>query len=113
MKRALVMLISIAFVAGGAALALDRKAGDVEAGKTMYRETCKSCHDGSQAKKLTPAHKTRAQWKRYLKDNAAKMNRKHGDEITAKLNLSEQDINNLWAFCYSGAMDSEKPQTCD
>ena len=113
MKRAMVVLMSLGFLAGSMGLALDRKAGDVEAGKSLYLESCKSCHDGKEAKKLTPAHKTRAQWKRYLKDDAAKLARKHGEELTAKLNLTAADINNLWAFCYAGAMDSEKPQTCD
>ena len=113
MKRAMVILMALGFLAGSTGMALDRKAGDVEAGKTMFKETCKSCHDGSSAKKLTPAHKTRSQWKRYFADDAAKMVRKHGEDITAKLNLTEADLNNLWAFCYEGAMDSEKPQTCD
>jgi len=48
-----------------------------------------------------------------LNNNAAKLAGKHGAELTKKLNLSEADVNNLWAFCYVGAMDSEKPQTCD
>ncbi len=113
MKKALIVLAAVTFLAGTFAMALDRKAGSMEVGKKLFRDSCKSCHNGKEAKKLTPAHKTRAQWKRYLKDNAAKLARKHGEEVTKKLNLSETDVNNLWAFCYLGAMDSEKPQTCD
>ena len=113
MKRAMVILMALGFLAGSMGLALDRKAGDVETGKVMFKEKCKSCHDGSSAKKLTPAHKTRSQWKRYLGDDAAKLARKHGEEVTGDLALTSADLNNLWAFCYSGAMDSEKPQTCD
>jgi len=113
MKKLVVAVATLVVMAGLSAMALDRKAGNVDAGKKMFKETCKTCHNGKEAKKLTPAHKTRSQWKRYFKDNAAKLARKHGEKITQQLNLSESDINNLWAFCYVGAMDSEKPQTCD
>ncbi len=113
LKKILVMALALGFILGVSSFALDRKAGNIETGKKIFREQCKPCHNGKDAKKLTPAHKTRAQWKRYLKKNAAKLARKHGADITKKLNLSETDINNLWAFCYVGAMDSEKPQTCD
>ncbi len=113
MRKATVVLLALGFVFGASSFALDRKAGNVDMGKKIFREQCKVCHSGKDAKKLTPAHKTRAQWKRYLNNNAAKLARKHGADITKKLNLSEADVNNLWAFCYVGAMDSEKPQTCD
>lgn len=113
MKKTLAMALALGFILSVSSFALDRKAGNIDSGKKIFKETCKTCHDGKEAKKMTPAHKTRAQWKRYLKDNAAKLARKHGEELTKKLNLSETDINNLWAFCYVGAMDSEKPQTCD
>ena len=113
LKRVIIVFLALGFVFGISSFALDRKAGNVDAGKKIFREQCKACHNGKEAKKLTPAHKTRAQWKRYLKNNAAKLVRKHGADITKKLNLSETDVNNLWAFCYVGAMDSEKPQTCD
>lgn len=94
------------------AVALDRKAGNIEKGKVLFKEKCKTCHNGKKAKKLTPARKMRAQWKRYLKDDMKKLARKHAKkEVTVKLN--KEELNNLWAFVYVGAMDSEKPQTCD
>ncbi|NOZ12956.1 MAG: hypothetical protein GXO69_04820 [Acidobacteria bacterium] len=113
MKKVIVMVLALGFVFGVSSFALDRKTGNIAAGKKIFKEQCKPCHNGKDAKKLTPAYKIRAEWKRYLKRNAAKLARKHGEKITKQLNLSEKDINNLWAFCYVGAMDSEKPQTCD
>jgi len=113
LRKALIVILALGFVFGSNSFALDRKAGNVDTGKKIFREQCKVCHSGKDAKILTPAHKTRAQWKRYLNNNAAKLAGKHGAELTKKLNLSEADVNNLWAFCYVGAMDSEKPQTCD
>ncbi len=112
MKRLVILVCAILMVSSLSVLALDRKKGDVNQGKMIFKEQCKVCHNGKKAKKLTPAHKTRAQWKRYLKDNAKKLNRKH-NKANVKINLSEKDINDLWAFCYVGALDSEKPQTCD
>ncbi|RLE24092.1 MAG: hypothetical protein DRJ08_01465 [Acidobacteria bacterium] len=113
LKKMVVLVLALGFIFGVSSFALDRKTGNVDTGKKIFKEQCKVCHNGKDAKKLTPAHKTRAQWKRYLRANAAKLARKHGADITKKLNLSEADVNNLWAFCYVGAMDSEKPQTCD
>ena len=112
MKKVLIMVCAILMVSSLSVLALDRKKGDIAHGKKIFREQCKACHNGKKAKKLTPAHKTRAQWKRYLKDNAKKLNRKH-KKANVEVKLSEKDINDLWAFCYVGALDSEKPQTCD
>ena len=112
MKKIILLVCAIMMVSSLSLLALDRKKGDVQHGKQIFKEQCKACHNGKKAKKLTPAHKTRAQWKRYLKDNAKKLVRKH-KKADVKLNLSEKDVNDLWAFCYVGALDSEKPQTCD
>lgn len=112
MKKIFIVLFCSVTIFSFSALALDRKAGKVENGKKIFKETCKSCHNGKKAKKLTPSRKMRAQWKRYLKDNQKKLARKHAaKDVTVK--LSEEELNNLWAFLYVGAMDSEKPQTCD
>jgi cytochrome c553 len=112
MKKILLVLVCGIVLFSLNSLALDRKAGKVETGKVLFKEKCKSCHNGKSAKKLTHAKKMRSQWKRYLKDNQRKLARKHAaKEVTVK--LSEQELNDLWAFVYVGAMDSEKPQTCD
>ncbi len=112
MKKILLVLFCGIALFGLNSLALDKKAGNLETGKKLFKEKCKSCHNGKKAKKLTPARKMRSQWKRYLKDNQKKLARKHkAKDVT--VNLSEQELNDLWAFVYVGAMDSEKPQTCD
>lgn len=112
MKKLILAMFCVLVLFSLNSLALDRKSGKVETGKALFKEKCKSCHNGKSAKKLTPSLKMRAQWKRYLKDDQIKLAKKHAaKDVTVK--LSETDINNLWAFLYVGAMDSEKPQTCD
>ncbi len=112
MKKIVLLICAVFVVSSLSLMALDRKKGNVDNGKKIFKEQCKTCHNGKDAKKLTPAHKTRAQWKRYLKNNGKKLFRKH-EKANVKLNLNEKDINDLWSFCYVGALDSEKPQTCD
>ena len=112
MKKIVLLICAVFVVSSLSLMALDRKKGNVDNGKKIFKEQCKTCHNGKDAKKLTPAHKTRTQWKRYLKNNGKKLLRKH-EKANVKLNLNEKDINDLWSFCYVGALDSEKPQTCD
>ncbi len=112
MKKVVLLICAILMVSSLSVFALNRKKGDIKHGKKIFREQCKACHDGKHAKKVRPAYKTRAQWKRYLKNDGKKLFRKH-EKAKVKLNLTKKDINDLWSFCYVGALDSEKPQTCD
>jgi cytochrome c5 len=107
------IVLALALVVGFTyAYALDQNKGDVAKGKQLYREVCRSCHDGSKAKKLTPMHKTMAQWKRLFDNDMAKLKEKHqGNEQFNK--ISSDDFVHIYRFVMEGALDSEQPQTCD
>lgn len=110
MKKA-VLLVILAFSITYA-YAFDLSKGDVKRGKELYREVCRSCHDGSKVKKVTPMHKTMAQWKRLFDNDMAKLKEKHPDnEIFKK--YGESDFEHIYRFVQEGALDSEQPQTCD
>ncbi len=110
MKR-LVMVTAVMFCVTYV-YALDLNKGDATKGKEVYRQTCRSCHDGSKAKKVTPMHKTMAQWKRLFDNDMARLKEKHeGNEIFNK--ISNEDMEHIYKFIMEGALDSEQPQTCD
>lgn len=110
MRKGVILLaffLSVAYL-----YAMDLNSGDGKKGKELYREVCKSCHDGSKAKKITPMHKTMAQWKRLFDNDMAKLREKHpNNDLFQK--YSEKDFENIYRFVQDGALDSEQPQTCD
>jgi len=94
------------------AYAFDMNKGDVKKGKELYRQVCRNCHDGSKVKKVTPMHKTMAQWKRLFDNDMAKLKEKHPDNDMFK-KISDTDFEHIYRFVQEGALDSEQPQTCD
>lgn len=110
MKKVVTFLVVIVCISY--AYAFDMNKGDVKKGKELYREVCRSCHDGSKAKKVTPMHKTMAQWKRLFDNDLAKLKEKHSDNEMFK-KISESDFEHIYRFIQEGALDSEQPQTCD
>ena len=80
--------------------------GNDRKGKYLFRKSCRTCHDGSSAKELSPNSKTQAQWTRTFekyerlecKDEWAK--HKHGD------------LNDIYTYLYNHAYDSPQPATC-
>lgn len=92
--------------------ALDLSKGDSQRGKAIFREVCRSCHDGSKTKKISPMHKTMAQWKRFFDNDMARLKEKHPNAEMFK-KLSNEDFENIYRFVQDGALDSEQPQTCD
>lgn len=110
MKKMITCLLILAFF--GMAYAVDSRKGDANKGKQIYREVCRSCHDGSKAKKVTPMHKTTAQWKRLFDNDMARLREKHqGVEEFNK--IKQEDFDHIYRFVLEGALDSEQPQTCD
>ena len=80
-------------------------------GKTLYRETCKTCHvkDGG-AKDLAPLSKTQAQWDRFFKTSAPVMVKRV--ETKTHKTLSPGDLADMQEFLVSHAADSDHPETC-
>jgi cytochrome c5 len=80
-------------------------------GKTLFRNTCKTCHvkDGG-AKDLTPLSKTQAQWTRVFKGDMAPMVKR----VQTKSNqaLTAADLADIQAFLVGHAADSDQPETC-
>lgn len=110
MKKSILILALVFFTTQ--ALALDLNKGDLKKGKELYREVCRSCHDGVKAKKVTPMHKTMAQWKRLFDNDMARLKERHqGNDIFNK--ISNDDFEHIYKFIIEGALDSEQPQTCD
>lgn len=110
MKKILVMFIVISLVS--ISYAVDLKKGDANKGKQIYRDVCRSCHDGSKAKKVTPMHKTTAQWKKLFDNDMARLKEKHeGNDVFNKIKV--EDFDHIYKFVIDGALDSEQPQTCD
>ncbi len=52
MRKVFLMLVVLSFAVS--AFAIDLTKGDAKKGKDLYRENCKSCHDGSKGKRLHP-----------------------------------------------------------
>ncbi len=112
MKVFKVAAILIGFMfAAGIAQAFDMEAGDAAKGKDQLNTKCKTCHDGSKAKKISPAAKTKKQWGRYFDKDQKKLKRKHADWDS--LGYSMDTLHNVHRYLNSSALDSDKPQTCD
>ncbi len=97
--------------AAGMAHAFDLEAGDPVKGKEALVAKCKVCHDGSKAKKVSPASKTKKQWGRYFSKDQKKLKRKHADWDS--FGLSIDTLQNIHRYMNASALDSDKPQTCD
>lgn len=81
-------------------------AGDARKGKRIWKKSCRyPCHDGSKdgIAELSPASKTQSQWK------ALKPKIK---ECSAKAGLKEKDVEDLFEYLHSHALDSDQPETC-
>ena len=107
-------ILSILFVALmlgstiGMAFAQDgfTNTGNDRKGKYVYRKNCRSCHDGSSAKALSPNSKTQAQWQRTFE----KYDRlKCADQWKKQ---SPEELNDIYTYLYNHGYDSPQPATC-
>ena len=109
-KKILTITI-IAFLIGsffGIAMAADdfTNDGNDRKGKYIYRQNCRTCHDGSSGPTLSPNSKTQAQWEAVFKNN---------DQLqcTAEWQkLSEKDLGDVHAYLWGHAYDSPSPAKC-
>lgn len=91
-----VFAVSMAFAMGG---------GNARKGKFLYRKNCRSCHDGTQAKDLSPADKTQAQWTATFGDMSQ-------IKCSSDWTISEQDLNDIFTYLHDYASDSPSPAKC-
>ena len=80
--------------------------GNDRKGKYLYRKNCRSCHDGSSAKALSPNSKTQAQWERTFKKY---------ERLDCKDEWAKHDhgnLNDVYTYLYSHGYDSPQPATC-
>jgi len=81
-------------------------AGNARKGKRVWKKSCRlACHDGSKAgvAALSPVSKTQAQWKAVLPKIK---------ECSAKAGLSDKDVEDMFEYLHSHALDSDQPETC-
>ena len=91
----------LAFAEGGF-----KNDGNDRKGKYLYKKSCRTCHDGSEAAELSPNSKTQAQWQRtFDKSDRVKC-------IEEWKKLSESDIKDIFTYLYNHGYDSPQPATC-
>lgn len=81
-------------------------AGNARKGKTIWKKNCRDvCHNGSKngIAELSPVSKTQAQWKAALPKIK---------ECSAKASLKEKDVEDMFEYLHSHALDSDQPETC-
>lgn len=109
LKKMIVLFASLGLILGISAVAFSAEKGNHRKGKYTYRKTCRACHnDSGTAVSLSPDSKTQAQWeKTFEPDTYQKFQCK--DEWAK---LSEEDLNNIFAYLHKYAYDSPTPAKC-
>jgi len=94
------LLLSLTLGTAGAAV-------NVKVGKEVFQSNCKTCHTGSgEGGNLSPAEKTRAQWRRLFKKS------EHPGQPGIFKQLSEEDTKSLRLFLDHNAADADHAETC-
>ena len=107
-KRNIALLLALFMLVAGAGLSFAMGDGNYRKGKYLYRQSCRSCHDGSGAKELSPLTKTQADWQKTF--DAA-----NRDKIKCKAEWakrSDQDLNDIYTYLWKHAKDSPTPAQC-
>ena len=91
-----VFAVSMAFAMGG---------GNARKGKFLYRKNCRTCHNGTDAKDLSPADMTQAQWTATFGDMSK-------IKCSSDWTIKEKDINDIFTYLHDYAKDSPSPATC-
>lgn len=113
MKKIFTSMIVILAIAAFSAVAFaGEPTGDKRKGKYTYRKVYKACMErgevASERPIINPSDKTMSQWQRVFetKDFA---DFKCSEEWAK---LSAEEIDNIYAYLYSGAADSPSPAKC-
>ena len=83
--------------------------GNARKGKYLFRKNCRQCHkEGANAKDLSPADKTQADWEKVFTGDAFQ-------SLACKAEWekrSEKDLKDIYAYMYNHAFDSPSPAKC-
>ena len=91
-----VVTVSMAFAMGG---------GNARKGKFLYRKNCRTCHNGTDAKDMSPADKTQAQWTATFGDMSK-------IKCSGDWTINEKDVNDIFCYLHDYAKDSPSPAKC-
>ncbi len=96
----------------GTGLALAEPEGNKRKGKYTYRKVYKACMERGEVEVakpvVNPDSKTQAQWQRVF-ENKEFEEFKCAEEWAA---MSEEDLQDIYAYLHSGAADSPTPAKC-
>ena len=104
------VMISFLFAMPALAIDVDLKAGDEAVGKELFSNRCRSCHNGTDAKKMSPSKKTIKQWDRYFGKDQGKLRRKMADFYS--YGFTKEELEHIHRFMVGGAFDSGNAQGC-
>lgn len=104
------VIVSVLLATPVLAIDIDLKAGDESVGKELFSNRCRSCHNGTDAKKMNPSQKTIKQWDRYFGQDQAKLRRKMADFDS--YGFSKEHLEHIHRFMVSGALDSGNAKNC-
>lgn len=96
------VLVTIAIFAVTSAFA----EGNARKGKRVWKKSCRlACHDGAKdgIAALSPVSKTQSQWKALMPKIK---------ECSAKAGLKDKDVEDMFEYLHSHALDSDQPETC-
>ena len=84
------------------------KTANSRKGKALFRQNCRTCHNGGKAQELGPIQKKMKDWEAvFAKDKYKELKCKAEWE-----KLSEQDLLDMLKYLRDGASDSKVPRGC-
>ena len=86
----------------------EEKAGNARKGKALFRQNCRTCHNGGKAQELGPFQKKTKEWEAIF----AKDKYKEYKCMAEWKKLSEQDLRDILKYLCDGAADSKIPRGC-
>jgi hypothetical protein len=112
-KKILSLVVAIMFVLSGTSLLFAKgSGGDKRKGKYTYKNVYKACAKRgaieSKTPFISPSDKTMAQWERIFEKKKFGIF-KCSEEFN---NLSEADLQDIYAYLYNYAADSPSPAKC-
>ena len=111
LRRMGYVFMMVVFLAGSISIgiAAGEPDGNARKGKYLFRKNCRACHkEGADAKDLSPADKTQAEWGAvFAKDAYQSLSCKAEWE-----KRSEKDLKDIFTYMYNHAFDSPSPAKC-
>ena len=111
-KRIVMIMVAVCFVMGMANMSMAQDEGNKRKGKYTYRKVYQTCSERGEVTSpkpiLNPDSKTQAQWTRVFET-------KEFSEFGCKQEweaLSQEDINDIYAYLHGHAADSPTPAKC-